>query len=108
MKLIWMMPLVMLMACTQAQEAIDQTARKSAKAAVSEALVTQIPGVPPQVVTPFTDCIIDNSSAREIGQFAKDAVIGVTETTASLVQSILERPETQTCIARAGLAALGS
>ncbi|WP_050929164.1 hypothetical protein [Aestuariivita boseongensis] len=97
---------VCLMACTQTQQLADDVARRSAKAAVSEALVTRFPTVPEAAVTPFTDCIIDNSTAREIGEFAKDAVIGTSETTVSLIRGVLARSETQTCVARQGFAAL--
>lgn len=98
--------LLTITACAEATQAVDDVARRSAKAAVSETLVTRFPAVPEQAVTPFTDCVIDNSTAREIGEFAKDAVIGVSETTVALVQSVLARPETQQCIVRAGLSAL--
>ncbi|WP_299043709.1 hypothetical protein [uncultured Tateyamaria sp.] len=98
--------LLTLTACAEATEAVDGVARRSAKAAVAETLVTRFPAVPEAAVTPFTDCVIDNASAREIGEFAKDAVIGVSETTVALVTSVLQRPETQTCITRAGLALL--
>ncbi|MEL6466139.1 MAG: hypothetical protein AAFQ58_14320 [Pseudomonadota bacterium] len=95
-----------LTACEEATQAVDDVARRSAKAAVSETLVTRFPAVPKQAVTPFTDCVIDNSTAREIGEFAKDAVIGVSETTVALVRSVLERRETQQCIVQAGIATL--
>ncbi|MEM8653479.1 MAG: hypothetical protein AAGF36_01940 [Pseudomonadota bacterium] len=98
--------LMALTACEETTRAVDDVARRSAKAAVAETLVTRFPAVPEQAVTPFTDCVIDNASAREIGEFAKDAVIGVSETTAALVTSVLQRPETQQCITRAGLALL--
>lgn len=98
--------LLAISACAETSQAADQLARRSAKAAVSETLVTRFPAVPKAAVTPFTDCIIDNASAREIGEFAKDAVIGVSETTAALVTSVIQRPETQQCIAKAGLALL--
>ncbi len=62
--------------------------------------------MPRLAVTPFTDCIIDTATAREIGAFAKDAVIGTSETTVSLIRGVLARTETQPCIARQGLAAL--
>ncbi|MEO0504083.1 MAG: hypothetical protein AAFZ14_12220 [Pseudomonadota bacterium] len=101
------LPLVLaLAACEEATQAVDDVARRSAKAAVAETLTTRFPAVPKQAVTPFTDCVIDNATAREIGEFAKDAVIGVSETTAALVTSVLQRPETQTCITRAGLTLL--
>ena len=97
-----------LTACNEISQATDDIARRSAKAAVSEALVTRFPAVPEAAVTPFTDCIIDNASSREIGEFAKDAVIGTSETTVSLIRGVLARTETQTCVARKGLAALSA
>lgn len=100
--------IVGLTACTEAQQAVDDVARRSAKAAVSETLVTRFPSVPKSVVTPFTDCVIDNATGREIAEFAKDAVVGVDETTAVLVRGVLERSETQQCVAKAGLAALAA
>lgn len=75
---------------------------------MEKTLVTRFPAVPKSAVTPFTDCIIDNASAREIAEFAKDAVIGVSETTVSLVRGVLSRTETQACVAQAGLAALAA
>ena len=97
-----------LMGCEQATLAVDNAARKSAKVAVNEALVTRFPLVPKQLTTPFTDCVIDNASAGEIGELARDAVIGVTDTTAALVRTVLERPETQQCVRRAGASILGA
>ncbi|THH36018.1 hypothetical protein E4Z66_13205 [Aliishimia ponticola] len=99
---------LLLAACAQTQDAVDGVARRSAKAAVNEALVTRFPNVPSLAVTPFTDCVIDNASAREIGEFAKDAVVGVSETTVALIQSILRRPETTQCLTRAGITALAA
>lgn len=98
--------LLALGACAEATQAVDDVARRGAKAAVAEALTTRFPGVPKAAVTPFTDCVIDNASAREIGTFAKDAVVGVSDTTVALIQTVLERPATQQCIVQAGLAAL--
>lgn len=98
--------LLALGACDETTKAVDEAARRSAKVAVTEAIATRIPGVPKQLITPFTDCVIDNSSANEIGQFAKAAVLGVTDETATLVRTVIERPETQNCVLRAGAAAL--
>jgi hypothetical protein len=92
--------------CETATKAVDDVARRSAKAAVSETLATRFPTVPKKFVTPFSDCVIDNATAREIGEFAKDAVVGVDETTVVLVRAVLERPETVQCVTKAGLAAL--
>ena len=98
---------LVLTACAESQQAVDGVARRSAKAAVEKTLATRFPGVPTAAVTPFSDCVIENSSGREIAEFAKDAVVGVSETTVSLVQGVLSRSETQACVAAAGLAALG-
>jgi hypothetical protein len=106
MRALLIVSLLALTACAETTQAVDGVARKSAKAAVAETIVTRFPMVPKAYVTPFTDCIIENASAREIGEFAKDAVIGVRETTAVLVRGVLERPETQQCITKAGLSAL--
>ncbi len=97
-----------LVACEQATQAVDDAARRSAKLAVNEAVVTRFPAVPKQLITPFTDCVIDNSNANEIGQFARDAVVGVSDTTAALVRTVIERPQTQQCITSAGVRALGA
>ena len=98
---------VALMGCDQASQAVDDVARRSAKAAVSETLATRFPAVPQKLVTPFSDCVIDNATGREIAEFAKDAVVGVDETTATLIRTVLSRTETQKCVTKAGLAVLG-
>jgi hypothetical protein len=92
--------------CTEATKAVDEVARRSAKAAVAETLATRFPLVPKAVVTPFTDCIIENSSGSEIGKFAKAAVVGADDTTVALITDILSRPATQQCAGKASLAAL--
>lgn len=100
--------LIALAGCEEATNAVDGVARRGAKAAVSETIVTRFPSVPKAIVTPFTDCVIDNATGREIGEFAKDAIVGVDETTAVLVRGVLARPETQQCVAKAGFAALAT
>jgi hypothetical protein len=92
--------------CETATKAVDDVARRSAKAAVAETLTTQFPSVPNKVVTPFSDCIIDNSNSSEIAKFAKAAVIGVDDTTVALVRTVLARPDTTSCVTKAGVAAL--
>jgi hypothetical protein len=92
--------------CAEATKAVDDVARRSAKAAVAETLTTRFPAVPQAVVTPFTDCVIDNSSGSEIGQFAKAAVVGTDDTTVALITDVLGRPATQQCATKASLAAL--
>lgn len=100
--------LITLLGCDEATRAVDDAARRSAKLAVSEAVATRFPAVPKELITPFTDCVIDNASANEIRTFARDAVIGVTEETATLVRTVIERPETQSCLLSAGANALGT
>ena len=100
--------LLVLGACQDATNAADDIARRSAKAAVSEALVLYVPQVPSSAVTPVTDCIIDNSDLRELRTFAGDAITGVDEATVALATTVLQRPETQQCIGTAGLTALAA
>ena len=97
-----------LTACAELQQGADATARSAARAAVDEVLVTRFPGIDGRSVTPFTDCVIDNASAAEIAEFAEAAVVGVSEVTVAVIRQVLARPDTQTCITRAGAGALAA
>ncbi|KHA51486.1 hypothetical protein [Sulfitobacter geojensis] len=90
--------LLVLTACAPVQQAVDTTARQGAKGVVTETLATRFPQVPKELITPFTDCIIDNSSALEIRDFAKAAVLGVDDQTVATVRAVLARPETVQCL----------
>ena len=96
-----------LSACTQVQQAVDNTARQGAKSVVTETLATRFPQVPKALITPFTDCIIDNSTASEIRDFAAAAVVGVDDTTATTVRTVLARPETVACLGTAATSISG-
>lgn len=89
---------VALTACAPVQQAVDNTARQAAKGVVTETLATRFPQVPKQLITPFTDCIIDNSNAVEIREYARAAVVGVDDTTAATIRGVLARPETVQCL----------
>lgn len=88
----------MLTGCVEVQQAVDSTARQGAKGVVAETLATRFPQVPKELITPFTDCIIDNSTAVEIREYARAAVVGVEETTVTTVRNVLSRPETVQCL----------
>ena len=90
--------MVLVSGCTQVQQAVDNTARQGAKGVVTETLATRFPQVPKELITPFTDCIIDNSSALEIRDFARAAVVGVDDQTVETVRTVLSRPETVQCL----------
>ena len=85
-------------ACAPVEQAVDRTARQAAKGVVTEVLATRFPQVPKQLITPFTDCIIDNSSAAEIRVYARSAIAGVDEETVTTVRGVLARPETVRCL----------
>lgn len=87
-----------LTACTDVQQVVDTTARNGAKGVVTETLATRFPQVPKQLITPFTDCIIDNSSALEIRDFARAAIVGVDDQTVETVRVVLSRPQTVQCL----------
>ena len=89
---------LMLSACVEVQQAVDNTARQGAKGVVAETLATRFPQVPQPLITPFTDCVIDNSTAVEIREYARAAVVGVEETTVTTVRNVLARPETVQCL----------
>ena len=92
-----------LAACTELEQAVDNTARKGAKGVVTEVLATRFPQVPKKLITPFTDCIIDNSSALEIREYVKAAAVGVDDETAATVKAVLSRSETQSCLQSSAL-----
>lgn len=85
-------------ACAPVEQAIDQTARQGAKGVVTEILATRFPQVPKALITPFTDCIIDNSNASEIRTYARAALTGVDDQTVATVRTVLSRPETIRCL----------
>jgi hypothetical protein len=87
-----------LTACAPVQQAVDNTARQGAKGVVTETLATRFPQVPKQLITPFTDCIIDNSSAVEIREYARAAIVGVDDNTVATIRGVLARPETVQCL----------
>lgn len=97
-----------LSACTEASQRVDTMAREGAKGVVTETIATRFPQVPKQLITPFTDCIIDNSDANEIRVFAKSAVIGVDDTTVATVRTVLSRPETVRCLSQNSLGMTGT
>ncbi|MEX3314555.1 hypothetical protein [Sulfitobacter sp. PS-8MA] len=97
--------LLALSACVEVQQAVDDTARQGSKGVVTEILATRFPQVPKELITPFTDCIIDNASALELRELARAAVVGVEPTTTGTVRAILARPETRTCLLAAAPAA---
>lgn len=90
--------LLVLTACAPVQEAVDNTARQGAKGVVTETLATRFPQVPKNLITPFTDCIIDNASALELRDLARSAVVGVDDQTVETVRAVLARPETVQCL----------
>ena len=80
--------------CAQATQQVDSIGREAAKGVITETLATRFPQVPKQLITPFTNCIVDNADALEVRVFAKSAVIGVDDTTVATVRAVLSRPET--------------
>lgn len=87
-----------LTACAEVEQAVDRTARQGTKGVVTEVLATRYPAVPKEMITPFTNCIIDNSKAVEIREYARAALGGVADTTVATVRAVLQRPETIRCL----------
>jgi len=96
-----------LTACEQATQRVDGMAREGAKGVVTEAIATRFPQVPKELITPFTNCVIDNADATEVRVFAKSAIIGVDDTTVATIRSVLSRPDTVQCLSRSSFGASG-
>ncbi|MEP4198960.1 MAG: hypothetical protein ABJL99_25320 [Aliishimia sp.] len=92
---------VFLVGCSEVQEATDNLARDGARSAIDQVLVTRFPAIDGDKVTPYTDCVIDNASGSEIGSLAKAALVGVDESTVTLVVEIAQRPDTASCFLKA-------
>ena len=90
--------LLLAVSCTEIEQAVDNTARKGARGVVTEVLATRFPQVPKELITPFTDCIIDNSTAVEIRAYVEAAVVGVDDETAATIKAVLARTETRACL----------
>lgn len=90
-----------LAACTPAQQ--DDLTRRAAKNAVRPVLEQRFPGV---AVGPATDCVINNTSSKELLALAADAVTGPTASTGQIVSNIVSRPATLACLATQGLPVL--
>lgn len=96
--------LLALVGCDSAQEVVDDAARVTAKATVQKVLTAHLPqGVPANLVTPYSDCIIDGASAGEIFRLSRASVSGVDADTIGLVTTIIRRPQTSACIGKAAL-----
>ncbi len=95
---------LVLTACSAANDAADALARDRAKTVVNGVVANKFPGVN---AAPVTDCIIDAASASEIISIAGASVTGVDENTVQQVIEIAGRPEAVQCIAENSLTLLG-
>ncbi|MCV2894081.1 hypothetical protein [Lentibacter sp. XHP0401] len=101
--------LVLLAGCDTAEKAVDDAARVTAKATVEKVLTAHLPNtIPQKMVTPYSDCIIDNSNANELFKLSRASITGVEASTIALVTDIIQRPATTTCIAKATTGLLAS
>jgi len=90
--------------CDEAQEAVDDAARVTAKATVEKVLTVHLPeGVPSELVTPYSDCIIDSATGNELFRLSRASVTGIDADEIALVTDIIQRPETTACISRKAL-----
>ncbi len=90
--------------CIEVQEAATDAARTPAKRAVTEAIFTRFPQIPKELTEAAASCVIDNATDDDITALAGDAITGVTEKTATRVQSILTKPATSQCLLSAATA----
>ena len=91
--------LLVMVACGNVENTVEQTSRDLAKGVVNGVIQQKFPGVN---AAPYTDCIIDNASLDEIVQLAQGAVTGGAGAT-TLVLEIAGRPATTQCITQNAL-----
>jgi len=98
MKYLILPVLLVLAACADIQSATDKAGRDAAKTIMPETLAVYFPQVPKAFFTPFTNCVVDLATAKEVQSLAGDAIAGVDQGTADIVTGILARPATQDCL----------
>ncbi len=81
----------------------DQAARGAARTAVNQEMARRLPGAN---VAPYTDCVINNATAAELAEIGRLATSG--GNAGNAVASVVGRPATSECIARAAAAARAS
>ncbi|ARO13496.1 succinate dehydrogenase flavoprotein subunit [Ketogulonicigenium robustum] len=78
------------------ESAVTDTSRALAKQAVDSAIAGRVPAA---LVTPVTDCVIDNATPSELASLAAGAFTGVASTQAGqTVMTIAGRQATQSCV----------
>lgn len=92
---------LLLTGCDAANGIAEQTTRDLAKQTVDSVVEQRFPGAE---VSPYTDCIIDNASTKEILSLAGEAVRGSpSQEAVATVVEIAKRPEATECLAKAAL-----
>ncbi len=79
---------------------VEDASRDLAKGVVNDVVQARFPGLN---AAPYTDCVIDNASTKEIVSLAENALTNNTTAAASTVLAISGRTETATCIAQNAL-----
>lgn len=87
-----------LTACSDLTQAVDNTARAGTRGVVAQALAVNFDEVPKDLIEPFTDCVVNNSTAPELRIYAKAAIAGIEEETVKTIRAVLTRPETFQCL----------
>ncbi|MEL6609659.1 MAG: succinate dehydrogenase [Pseudomonadota bacterium] len=95
---------LLLSACSAAQDAVDAEVRQTAEQVINTVVERNFPGVN---AAPVSNCVVDNATTGEILTVAKAAVTGIDEETVTTVLDIAKRRDTLECIARNGIALLG-
>ncbi len=95
--------LLLIAGCDTSNILVEQTSRELAKGVVNSAVQQQFPGVN---ATPYTNCIIDNSSTDELFRLAQSALDRTSDAAVSLVLEIASRPATSQCIAQNALGSI--
>lgn len=96
--------LLLILAACSPTDVADKVGRRAAESVVLPVVAQYMPGPQAEGVT---RCIIDNASAAEIQTLARDIAVQAGSSTVQTVMAIAGRPETLTCISKAGLPPFG-
>lgn len=83
---------VLLAACSP-QEVVDQTIARTAEVVVSAVAGDGV-----------ARCVVDHAEPSELQVLARDVGVRAGTRTLAIIQGVLDRPDTQTCLTRAKLA----
>ena len=82
------------LAACDPQEVVDKTIARTAESVISNVTGGEV-----------ANCVVDHAQPVELEILARDVGVSAGTRTTAIIKGILARPDTQTCLTRAGLTA---